>query len=105
MRVDGALVHPLIDFSRCVDREVSDLIVGALLRRMRQALIEGHPLQATGIGEISVRQARPYALVHPGNGQALALGGERTLHFRPDRGLVRDLNLAGGQGHDSHAYK
>lgn len=94
MRVDGAFVRPLLDYSRSLDRELNDLFVGALLRRMRQALLDGHSLDVPRIGELTVRQARPYALVNPINGQTRELGGERTILFRPDRQLVRDLNAA-----------
>jgi hypothetical protein len=64
MRVDGAFVRPLLDYSRSLDRELNDLFVGALLRRMRQALLDGHSLDVPRIGELTVRQARPYALVN-----------------------------------------
>ena len=92
MRVDGAFVQPLMDFSRALDRELSELLVQSLLRRMRHALLEGQTLEAPGIGEFTVRQRDPYALVNPINGQTRELGGERTILFRPDRQLLRELN-------------
>ncbi|WP_184717826.1 HU family DNA-binding protein [Caulobacter sp.] len=92
MRVDGQFVQPLADVTRMLDRELCDVLVQSLLRRMRDALLEGQSLEVPNIGHISVRQTRPYALVNPVSGQAQALGGERTLLFRPDRQLVRDLN-------------
>jgi nucleoid DNA-binding protein len=92
MRVDGAFVQPFMDFSRSLDRELSDLLVQSLLRRMRHALLEGQALEVPRIGELTVRQKNPYALINPISGQAQELGGERTILFRPDRQLLRDLN-------------
>ncbi len=94
MRVDGQFVQPLADVTRMLDRELCDVLVQSLLRRMRDALLQGHSLDVPNIGQISVRQTRSYALVNPVSGQAQALGGERTLLFRPDRQLVRDLNTS-----------
>ena len=100
MRVDGDMVHPMVDATRCIDREFSDLLVRSLLRRMRQALLQGHAVTAPGIGELSVRQARRYALVNPANGQALSLGGERTILFRAERDLIQALNTPFDAGAD-----
>jgi nucleoid DNA-binding protein len=94
VRVDGQFVQPLADVTRMLDRELCDVLVQSLLRRMRDALLQGHSLDVPNIGQISVRQTRSYALVNPVSGQAQALGGERTLLFRPDRQLVRDLNTS-----------
>jgi nucleoid DNA-binding protein len=94
MRVDGAFVQPFMDFSRSLDRELSELLVQSLLKRMRHALLEGHTLEAPGIGEFTVRQRNPYALVNPTSGQTAELGGERVILFRPDKQLLRDLNAA-----------
>jgi nucleoid DNA-binding protein len=96
MRVDGAFVQPFLDFSRGLDRELSDLLVQSLLQRMRHTLLEGHTLEAPGIGEFTVRRRDPYALVNPINGQTRALGGERIILFRPDRQLLKDLNAGCG---------
>jgi nucleoid DNA-binding protein len=93
MRVDGGFVQPFMDFSR-MDREVSDVLVQALLNRMRQALLDGHSLDVPTIGELTIHQSRPRALVNPTSGQTRELGGERTILFRPDRTLVRALNAA-----------
>jgi nucleoid DNA-binding protein len=71
---------------------------GVMIKRMRRALLEGQAVIVPGVGELSVRETRRYALVNPANGQALELGGERTLLFRPDRDLVRALNAPAGQG-------
>jgi len=98
MRVDGGMVHPLIDGARRVDRKLADLVVGSLVKRMRRALLDGQAVTVPGVGELSVRETRRYALVNPANGQALELGGERTLLFRPDRDLVRALNAPADQG-------
>ncbi len=92
MRVDGQLIQPLMDLSRVWDHELNDLIVRSLISRMRHGLLTGHSLDLPSIGELTVRQKHPYALVNPTNGQTCALGGERTILFRPDRQLVRDLN-------------
>lgn len=91
MRVDGGFVQPFMDFSR-MDREVSEVLVQALLNRMRQALLDGHSLDVPSIGELTIHQTRPRALVNPTSGQTRELGGERTVLFRPDRQLVRELN-------------
>lgn len=98
MRVDGAFVQSFVDYSR-MDREVSDVLVHALLGRMRQALLDGLSLDVPGIGELTIHQSRPRALVNPTSGQTRELGGERTILFRPDRTLVRELNAA-GKDHD-----
>ena len=71
---------------------------GVMIRRMRRALLEGQAVIVPGVGELSVRETRRYALVNPANGQALELGGERTLLFRPDRDLVRALNAPADRG-------
>lgn len=92
MRVDGDFVQPFMDFSRALDRELSDLLVQSLLRRMRHALLEGKTLEAPGIGEFTVRQRNPYALINPTSGEAAELGGERIILFRPDKQLLKDLN-------------
>lgn len=99
MRVDGAFVQPFSDFSRALDHEVGEVLVQVLLRRMRHALLEGHALEAPGLGEFTVRQRDAYALVNPISGQTRALGGERTILFRPDRQLLRDLNAGRGGDH------
>ncbi|MCY1646626.1 HU family DNA-binding protein [Caulobacter sp. SL161] len=92
MRVDGHFVQSFMDFSRAWDREVGDIIVQSLVRRMRLALLDGQNLQLPGIGELILHQKGNYALINPTNGQAQALGGERTILFRPDRQLIRELN-------------
>jgi nucleoid DNA-binding protein len=69
-----------------------------MTRRMRRALLDGQAVTVPGVGELSVRQTRRYALVNPANGEALSLGGERAILFRPDRDLLRALNTASDQG-------
>lgn len=99
MRVDGAFVQPISDVWRALDHDLGEVLVQLLFRRMRHALLEGHVLEAPGIGEFAVRQRDAYALVHPVSGQTRALGGERTILFRPDRQLLKELNANRGGGH------
>ena len=83
---------------RCCSR-CGAVLVRLPFRRMRDALLEGHALEASGIGEFAVHQRDAYALVHPVSGQTRALRGERTILFRQDRQLLKELNAKRGGGH------
>lgn len=95
-QVEEALIQPLLEIGRAIHNDVGDILTRSLWRQVREALLEGRSVVLPGIGHFQVRDRRRYGLVNPSSGETALLGGERTITYRPDKSLLRDLNTHDG---------
>ena len=92
MIVGGKVLWPVVNAVQTYDQAMLDLLVGALMGGVRDALLSGDTVTLPGVGRLEVRDRRRYALAHPVSGETHMVGGERSLVFVPDKALMAHLN-------------